>query len=380
MRQTAKNYLRALATLVGMIIGVGFFGVPYAVSRAGLVTGIFYFVLISLVTVFIHLSYGEVVLRTVGRHRFVGYVEKYLGKTLRRLATVTSTLGFWSAIVAYIIIGGRFAYFIFAPLFGGSEFLYQILVFAVISTFIFFGIKIVSRTEIVLSGLLVLFISILLTFSLSRADFGSALLFDAKNFFLPYGVLLFALSGTPAIPEMRDILGKDTRKLKSVIIWGTILTAILTALFAFGTIGVASSVSEDAIFSLAQALGSWVLIVGSLAGFLAVATSFLVLGLNLKEQFLYDLRRSRFVSFFLAVGAPFLAFLFLTRNFIAIIGFAGAVFTALDSALLVIVWQKARKASERQPEYTVKASNWIGWLIIALFAFGAVYEILQFFR
>jgi hypothetical protein len=191
--------------------------------------------------------------------------------------------------------------------------------------------------------------------------------------------MLLALSGAPAIPELRDIMLRRPKRLRSVIVLGTLITVLVTAIFAFSVIGASSGTpSDDAISGLASSLGSWVIIIGSVAGFLAVATSFLVLGLNLKEQFLYDLHKSKSVSFLLALGVPFLAFLFLTRNFIAVIGFAGAVFTALDSALLVKVWLRCRRGGDREPEYKVRVGNWLGWLLVAAFALGAIYEILQF--
>ena len=76
--------------LVGMIIGVGIFGVPYVLSRAGLVPGIFYFIVLGAAIILVHLFYGEAVLRTNGRHRLVGYAEKYLGMWGRRAAAGTS--------------------------------------------------------------------------------------------------------------------------------------------------------------------------------------------------------------------------------------------------------------------------------------------------
>ncbi len=375
MRQESKTWLRATATLVGMIIGVGFFGVPYVVAQAGWGIGVFYFVFLGSVMIVVHLMYGEVILRTLGSHRFVGFVEVYCGKNIKKLAVFTSTFGFWAALVAYIILGGRFLFLLLTPLFGGSEFNYQILFFVILGALIYKGIKLVTKIELILTVVLTLFIVVLILGGLPKVNLGQAPFTNFSNFFLPYGVILFALSGAPAIPEIRDILKGNFGQMKKIIIVGGLLTIILTLVFALVTIGITGNVSEDAISSLAGVLGNWVIIVGSLMGFLAVATSFLVLGLNLEEQFLYDLHRSRVLSFFLALGAPLLIFLFLTRDFIRVIGFAGAVFTALDTALLVMIWLRARARGKRTPEYSLKIGRWFGWILIVLFIFGAIYEI-----
>lgn len=377
MKQDNGQFRLAVATMIGMVIGVGFFGVPYAVSQVGLVVGIGYILILGLVMLLVHLLYGEVVLRTKKKHRFIGYVEKYLGLRYRRIAMVTSTLGFYSALIAYIIIGGKFLFFIFSPFVGGSELVFQVLFFVLLSITIYYGIRVVSNVTAILTWLMIGLIAVLIAIALPRADFTGLSLPNWSNIFLPYGVILFALSGAPAVPEICDILKGKAKKLAQAICISMGVAVVLTALFAFAIVGIGrGDVSKDAISTLAEHLGSWALIAGSIMGFLAVATSFLVLGLNLKEQFFYDLHEGKALSFFLALGVPFIAFLFLTRDFITIIGFAGAVFTAIDSALLVRIWQKSRVRGERMPEYRLNIGNWIGWVLIGVFVLGAAYEVI----
>lgn len=377
MSSETRVFLRATATLVGMIIGVGFFGVPYVMAQAGWGIGLFYFVLLGGVITLVHLMYGEVILRTTENHRFVGFVEKYCGKHIKRVAVFTSTFGFWTALTAYIILGGRFLYLLLSPIFGGSEFNYQLAFFVILGALIYKGIKIVTKVELILTGVLIFFIIILIFAGLPKVDLSKLALANFSNFFLPYGVILFALSGAPAIPEICDILKGNFKKIKNIILIGSTLAIILTLAFALVAVGAVDKVSEDAISSLASTLGSWVIVIGSLMGFLAVATSFLILGLNLEEQFLYDLHRSKSLSFILAIVVPFVIFLFLTRDFIRIIGFAGAVFTALDTALLIAVWLRARRLGVRAPEYSLRVGRWAGYILIGLFVLGAIYEIIN---
>ncbi len=379
MSEESKTFIRATSTLVGTIIGVGFFGVPYVIDKAGVFTGIFYFLFLGIIVTLVHLMYGDVVLRTKEKHRFVGFVEKYLGKKFKNFAIITSTLGFWSAITAYIIIGGEFLFFLLSPIFGGNHLLYQIVFFIVLAILVYFGIRLVTKAETFLTALLVLLILILIGFALPHANFARATLFDLKNVFLPYGIILFALSGAPAIPEICEILkGASQKRIQASIVLGTITAVLLTAIFAFAVIGVTTEniVNHSSIKILSTALGDWVILIGSAIGLLAIATSFLVLGVNLKEQFIYDLHKNKILSFFLAVCIPFLIFLLLTRDFIKIIGFAGAVFTALDSALLVAVWRKTKRVSgNKEGRLNIRIS--VSWVIICLFILGALYEILH---
>ena len=38
-----KNFLFALSTLIGTIVGAGVFGIPYVIAKSGIVPGFFYF-------------------------------------------------------------------------------------------------------------------------------------------------------------------------------------------------------------------------------------------------------------------------------------------------------------------------------------------------
>ena len=76
---------RAVALMVGMIIGAGILAMPYVIYLAGFWTGMLVLAFIGVAIMFMHLYVGEVVLRTNGRHQLVGYVERYLGKKAKHI-------------------------------------------------------------------------------------------------------------------------------------------------------------------------------------------------------------------------------------------------------------------------------------------------------
>src|SRR3989344_5432749 len=99
-----RDFLSATATLIGIIVGVGIFGIPYVTAQAGFWIGQFYIVFLAGVTLLVHLLYGEVVERTEGTHRLPGYAEKYLGKGAKRLITVAFFFSGYAALLLYIVI------------------------------------------------------------------------------------------------------------------------------------------------------------------------------------------------------------------------------------------------------------------------------------
>ena len=70
-----KQFLRATAVLVGTMVGVGIFGIPFSFAKAGFWIGFLFLVLIGFVTLLLDFIYGEIVLRTHQPHQLVGYTQ-----------------------------------------------------------------------------------------------------------------------------------------------------------------------------------------------------------------------------------------------------------------------------------------------------------------
>ncbi len=373
-----KTSIRAYSILIGTIIGAGIFGVPYAIGQSGLLSGIFFFLAVGVIMTLLHLMYGEVVLATRQKHRLPGFAQKYLGNGWGEFAKISSTLGYYGSLAIYLILGGKFAFFLAGPFLGGNELAYQLVYALLFGIFIFLGTNPVARIETVLTAALLGLLVILTAAGLFHFDFSNLPLVSlgVQDVFLPYGVLLFALFGIPAIPEMVDVLGKERQKLKKIIVVSVGACAGLTLLFALAAVGIAgSAVSPEAIQTFADVLGPWALVLGSAIGFLAISTSLLVIGLYLVDQFKYDFRL-RHNRAFIAAMAPPVFLLLLTQNFILIMGFVGAVLGATDSMLLTAIWRRVKTKGDQEPAYRLRLSSWIVGLVMLVLIAGALQEIL----
>ncbi|MEK7160735.1 MAG: aromatic amino acid transport family protein, partial [Patescibacteria group bacterium] len=237
------------------------------------------------------------------------------------------------------------------------------------------GIKTIAKNELWLSGLLFLTVAVLLIKSAPVMQWDNLASGRPARFFLPYGVVLFALAGSAAIPEMRRLLQGRERELPLAIFWGTFIPIVLYAFFILVVVGVTgSATTEEAINGLAQVLGSWVVTVGAIFGVLAVFTSFLVLGLGLREIFHDDFKLKKKLSLGLALAVPLAAYLLGLKSFIVLIGFIGAVASGLDGILTVLIYLKAKKMGDRRPEFSLKRGAFWGWLIMLLFSLGIIYQ------
>ena len=111
-----------------------------------------------------------------------------------------------------------------------------------------------------------------------------------------------------------------------------------------------------------------------------MTTSFLVLGLYVKDQFRYDFKFNHTLSFLLTIIPSFLVMLLFKKDFIIIISLVGAIFAATDSTLLACIWLKAKTLGDRQPEYKLKIGSWLAYIVTILFIIGGVSEILSLLK
>src|SRR3989344_4751068 len=215
MNTETKKNLQAAAILVGTIVGVGTFGIPYVFAQAGFLVGLGHVVVLSLVMLAIHLMYGEIVLRTQEKHRFIGYAGMYLGAWGRRIAIPMVIVGIFGTLLAYTIVGGNFTALLLNPFIELSTAWWSIIFFAVMAFFVITDFRTGAPAELLMNAIfLVTFVAII---GRSLPDISSANIFaqgDVTNFFLPYGVVLFAIAGGAAIPELRDVLLGDGRMKK----------------------------------------------------------------------------------------------------------------------------------------------------------------------
>ncbi|MBI2057613.1 MAG: hypothetical protein HYT63_01360 [Candidatus Yanofskybacteria bacterium] len=368
-----KKLYSAAAVLVGGIIGVGIFGVPFVFSKAGFLTGLLFLIGLSAVTLILNLAYGEIILRTDKAHQLVGYADVYLGKFFKKLTFFTFVLGIYSALLAYIIVGGEFLANILSFKFFVSADSLSVFFFFLVAFVLLGGLKTVSAVDLFMAFLYVASISLIVFWGAGHVNFQNFTLWNKDFWFLPYGVILFALSGMSSVALQREVLDGQEFNLKKSIILGSLIPPVIYLIFAFLVVGVSGEVtSPEAFAGLSSFLGSKVVLAGSIFGVLAIFTSFLNLGRVLQESFQFDFRLGKFTAWFLALWPPFFLFIFGIRNFINVIGLAGSVAIGLQSVVFVLIYSKVKRMGHRIPEYSLNMPIWFWYLVIAVFASGVL--------
>ena len=363
------GFSEAVATLTGTIIGAGVLAIPYSMKKAGFLTGLLNLAILSIVVLFLFLFVGEIVLRTKGNHQLTGYAEKYLGKKGKLFLMFAMVFGTYGALVAYTIGVGRSL----VSLFGigeivdllnisvPSDLLFSLLFFLFCSTLVYLGLNAIRTSELFMASITVIIIIAISLLVFTNVDASNLTGFNFNSILIPFGVILFALGGTVAVPEMKrelEILGNKKEALKMMkkaIIVGVMIPIVMYFIFSLVTIGVCGKdTTEVATICLGDKFGFIVFLLGNLFAIFAMSTSFLIF---------------------------LIMYFFMEKEiFFRTIGITGGIAASLESILIVLMYGKAKISGDRKPEYEIRIGNskLLSVFLIIIFIIGMIYTIIEF--
>ncbi len=371
MKEDFKKFILTVSILAGTIIGVGFFSLPQVTNMVGWGIIIGYFIILGGLTLLIHLLFGEVALATPDFLRLPGYAKVHLGEKGKKVALATMILGTYGSLLAYLIIGGKFIAGLNLPLINNNEFLATLLYFALGTVLIYFGINPIAKIDFWSLILMILvFVIILISGAPSFKIENLSLTANFSKIFLPYGPILFSLWGVSMIPEIEEMLGKNKKALKKVIIASLLFTAVIYLVFMLLVVGISGSqTSEDAISGLKGFISDKILSLGLFLGIVTTFTSFIALGLTIKKVFAYDFKIKPFMAFILSVSIPLILFLLGFQDFLKTISLVGGVMLGVEGTLILLMYKKVK------PEKRI-----LIYPLILVFLGGILYEITSFLR
>ena len=367
-----KNFWLAVFSLVGTTIGAGIFGLPYVFAKTGFFIGLVEFLILVYIVLLIQQMLGEITLRTSGHKRLIGLASNYLGRAWGTLITISVLFGGIGVLLIYIIFGGRFLSLIT----GQSAFWSSIIFFLVWFLAVLARPKIFGKIEFFISSLVIFIIVAISLFNFGHIDLNNFYGFEMKNLLLPYGVILFAITGYTVIPKMEDLLGTEKYKLKKAIQYGTLIPAVVYLAFVLIILGVSGPMtSPDAIFGFSQALNSnFMMLLGSILGLFAVAGAALSYGIYFEETLRYDLKLNKKLAWILTGFIPLSLFIIGARDAISVINVVGALFFGFQAVVILMIHKKS-KNSETKPAYEMHLPKAFYYIIGAMVFAGAVLEV-----
>lgn len=367
MKAFLKEVMVPAMMFASAIIGAGMFSLPQIFARSGVLTGVLYLLLMGVVVSLVHKKYAEIIEAEEENKRFPEYAEKYLGEGGKIIGNATSIIGIVFSLVIYISLSGSFMSAIFPAL---PETAGAVIFFTAASLFIAAGVTSFAAFDSILFGIILLIVIAIAVIGAIKGDFFSAArIIDPVNVLLPLGPVLFALNGRAAISSIREFFKKKRyarKNFSKALAIGTAIPVVIYGLFSFGIISLSGSgISADAISGISH-MPYWFIAVFAVLGIVALITSHIFLGFELKEVISREMKTGKVPAFFLAIGVPLILYLLGMNNFEALIGVAGGIFLALE--MIMIVFMHRRMTGKK------KISD---ILLIGVGLSGIIYEVFR---
>ena len=342
MSEPMGGLWRGMRPLIGTVIGVGIFALPYVFAQAGFILAGLELLAIAVVSLLTFYLYGELLFVHQNHTHFVGVVSHELGPWGKFLASASYFGALWGAMLAYMVVGGEFVGNLLVPLTGWSHVNWSLLFFFLAALAIFGGPVIISRVQGALIPIFITLIIVLAALALPHIKTTELLTAYPARIGLPLDVILFAFSGFGALPEVRDVLVSRRRFRLAIAVAVTLLT-LLFLLFTVAVVGLTgASTTPVAVEGLRFALKGLPFILVSSIGLLTVFTAFVTIGQSIHNTLFYDFRWRLFSAWFLAVGIPFFLYLAGARNFINIVGITGGFLGGISGIILLVAYERAR--------------------------------------
>lgn len=360
-----KSFWGSVGLLAATTIGAGMFSLPYIFKESGWLLGIFYLLLLGGILIFAHYLYWLSLARVKEKSRLLGLAREHLGNAAFYAAIISVIIGLFLTLVVYLILAQQFSRLIMpepASNFGA-------VLFWLIASLPFL-LKLPRLVGAEFLGTLLMVFIVMLVFITGHDGFSGIAPIKIENIFLPFGAILFSLTGWTAIEPMFEWQKRNSdSKPLSKLAFGTILSAIVYLLFIFGIFGSNEAISPDTLSGLSS-WPPWKLQLLGWLGIFAMWTSYVPISLEIKNELEKDLHMPAFLSFGVALILPPVIFLSGFFNFLGAIGLAGGVFLALQYVFIILVSKKILALSGLK--------KFFANLLLFVFLVAAVYEVYYF--
>jgi amino acid permease len=370
----------AASLLTATIIGAGVFVLPYVFQQSGFLIGLLYLIIFTITFSYLHLIYADINLCTPGNHRFVGLAKIYLGERGRLLTALTTISGSIFILTIYLVLAISFLN-LFFPFYSNIQ---KFSLFWFISSItIFWGINRLAMSEFFIVVGIVLIITTIFVFGFQNFNnfLAAKPILNLMNIFIPYGPILFSLSGRPAVAAVIDYFKKNggaaPDKIKKSIIIGTCLPAIIYLIFIIGTINISKTVTKDTISGITGEIPAPILLLLGIFGLIAIWSTYIVIGRDVRKILETDFRVPDLTSRILVFIMPLLVYFIISKDFLTLIKITGGIFISLESILVILIWKKMQQKNSHSLVFQ-KFNPFFVYILIIIFLLGIITELSLF--
>ncbi len=386
--------LGASLLLTGSCIGAGMLALPILIGMAGFIPslGSFFFAWAFMTfTAFLILEINH---WFTGSVNFISMTESVLGKWGRDISALLYLFLFYALLVSYISVSGTiFSYFL--PSFLSAKVL-SFFFTLFFGTCLFWGTRTVDLVNRFLMVGLCFSYFFMIFSGLPKVDIAYLFHSSPRYVTLSLPVLVISFGFHNMIPTLMSYLDHDVKKMRQVILGGSICVLVTYLLWTVLVMGIIPFSGEKGIFAIftqkkeasaaiSEALGgTWVSLMVKSFAFFAIVTSFLAQALGLMH-FIADGFHKRFKIqsksslVFLTLFPPLLFAFSYPQIFIQALNFAGGICAVLLFGIFPILMVWRGRYQKKISSYRIFGGKF--FLVLAAFfaLFVFIQEIYQLF-
>ncbi len=152
---------------------------------------------------------------------------------------------------------------------------------------------------------------------------------------------------------------------------------VIYIMFAITVIGVTGAgTTEIATTGLGNVVGPTMYLFGTIFAILAMATSYLLIGVSFKDSLCWDFRVEKHIAVLLVLIFPLAIFLLGMQQFIQAISVIGGICVSLEMLLILLIYLKAREKSDKKPGvFRIKHAMILVYILLFILTIGALQTI-----
>jgi hypothetical protein len=256
---------------------------------------------------------------------------------------------------------------------------YQVLLFLfwlVAAVMLFVDFKFSTKINLGLTIVTLSLFSLISLLGLLKFNPANLSIAPVKGAFFPFGLVLYALIGSLAIPEIVNLLRLEKQNLKMIkpiVLVGTVIPVCIYLIFALGIFGASGiNTSSDAFSGLISILPGWLIYAALLMAFLEIITSYFTFEVSVFQTLKNDFKFTRPTALLLIAFLPMAMFFLGVQDFVKAMGIMGAALTSLDSILVILVYLSLPKKIPGYSYQMIRLPKPAAFLIIGLFIIGGI--------
>ena len=285
--ESKLSFFEAAGIIVGHGVGAGILAVPALAARNSLREILLILCFCYLFNLVLHLIIAELSYNNGGAQFISCFDRELFSGKFKKIFTWAAFALLGLSVLMNVSSFLTGAANVFHQWFGLGTTLGMLLFYVLGAGVVFFGMKLVGVCEKYAVAAMVLVMSLLFVFTLTRETQPLPTAFGGgKNALALLSVVSFSLSAVMSTPQVVKGLEGDTRRIRLAISAGLAVNALLILLVTITTllgVGAPSVTERGALVDLSARLGGWVSVVGYVFSLLALATSFWANTLNLRD-------------------------------------------------------------------------------------------------